>query len=80
MDNYRPISLLTAISKLFEKVVFSQLDDFFIIITCSMIVNMDFSKRKHSTEYAVMELTEKVFKDIDEQYFNQETGSSWSKR
>ena len=35
MDNYRPISLLTAISKLFEKVVFSQLDDFFIIITYS---------------------------------------------
>ena len=29
MDNYRPISLLTAISKLFEKVVFSQLYDFF---------------------------------------------------
>ena len=80
MDNYRPISLLTAISKLFEKVVFSQLDDYFIIITCSMIINMDFSKRKHSTEYAVMELTDKIFKDIEEQYFNQETGSSWSKR
>ena len=29
MDNYRPISLLTAISKLFEKVVFSQLHDYF---------------------------------------------------
>ena len=29
MDNYRPISLLTAISKLFEKVVFSQLYDYF---------------------------------------------------
>ena len=41
---------------------------------------MDFSKRKHSTEYAVMGLTDKIFKDIDEQYFNQETGSSWSKR
>ena len=29
MNNYRPISLLTATSKLFEKVVFSQLDDYF---------------------------------------------------
>ena len=28
MDNYRPISLLTATFKLFEKVVFSQLYDF----------------------------------------------------
>ena len=29
MDNYRPISLLTSISKLFEKAVFSQLYDYF---------------------------------------------------
>ena len=29
MNNYRPISLLTATSKLFEKVVFSQLYDYF---------------------------------------------------
>ena len=29
MDNYRPISLSTAISKRFEKVVFSQLYDYF---------------------------------------------------
>ena len=29
MDNYCPISLSTSISKLFEKVVFSQLYDYF---------------------------------------------------
>ena len=29
MDNYRPIALLTSISKLFEKVVFDQLYDYF---------------------------------------------------
>ena len=29
MDNYRPISLLTSISKLFENVVFTQLYDYF---------------------------------------------------
>ena len=29
MGNYRPISLSTSISKLFEKVVFEQLSDYF---------------------------------------------------
>ena len=33
-----------------------------------MIVNMDFSKN-HSTEYAVMELTDRFFIDIDEKIF-----------
>ena len=29
MDNYRPVSLLTSISKVFEKVVFTQLYEYF---------------------------------------------------
>ena len=44
MDNFRPISLLTSISKLFEKVVFTQLYDYFRNNVCSTIVNMDFWK------------------------------------
>ena len=65
MDNYRPISLLTAISKLFEKVVFSQLYDFFHHNNLFYDSQYGFLK-KHSTEYAAMELTDKVLKDIDE--------------
>ena len=29
MDNYRPVSLLTSVSKVFEKVVFTQLYEYF---------------------------------------------------
>ena len=66
MDNYRPISLLTAISKLFEKVVFSQLYEYFHKNNLFYESQYGFSKN-HSTEYAAMELTDKVLEDIDEE-------------
>ena len=65
MDNYHPISLLTSISKLFEKVVFSQLYDYFRNNDLYYDSQYGFLKN-HSTEYAAMELTDKVLKDIDE--------------
>ena len=65
MDNYRPISLLTSISKLYEKVVFSQLYDYFRNNDLFYDSQYGFLKN-HSTEYAAMELTDKVLKDIDE--------------
>ena len=65
MDNYRPISLLTAISKLFEKVVFSQHYEYFH--KNNLFYNSQYgSLKNHSTKYAAMELTDKVLKDIDE--------------
>ena len=39
MDDYRPISLLASISKLFEKVVFTQLYDYFHKINFSIQAN-----------------------------------------
>ena len=59
MDYYRPISLLTAISKLFEKVVFSQLYDYFRNNDLFYDSQYGFLKN-HSTEFAAMELTDKV--------------------
>ena len=65
MDNYHPISLVTAISKLFEKVVFSQLYEYFH--KNNLFYDSQYGCFKnHSTEYAAMELTDKVLKDIDE--------------
>ena len=44
MNNYRPISLLALISKLFEKVAFEQSSDFFQSITTFMMANMALEK------------------------------------
>ena len=65
MDNYRPISLLTSISELFEKVVFTQLYDYFRNNDLFYDSQYGFLKN-HSTEYAAMELTDKILKDIDD--------------
>ena len=65
MDNYRPISLLTSISKLFEKVVFEQLYDYFQ--NNHLFYSSQYGFRKlHSTEFAALELIDKTLKDIDE--------------
>ena len=64
MDNYRPISLLTSISKLFEKVVLSQLSDYFH--KNNIFHSSQYGFRKlHSTELAAMELTDRALIDID---------------
>ena len=44
MNNYKPISLLTSISELFEKVVFEQLSDYFSINNTFMMANMALEK------------------------------------
>ena len=65
MDNYRPISLLTSISKLFKKVVFTQLYDYFH--KNQLFFPSQYCFRKlHSTEFAALELTDRILKDIDD--------------
>ena len=63
MDNYRPISLLTSISKLFEKVVFTQLYDYFHKNHLYYASQYGFRKL-HSTEFAALKLTDRTLKDI----------------
>ena len=64
MDNYRPISLLTSISKLFEKVVFTQLYGYFH--ENNIFYSGQYGFRKlHSTELAAMKLTDRTLIDID---------------
>ena len=65
MDNYRPISLLTSISKLFEKVVFDQLYVYFQ--NNQLFYSSQYGFRiLHSTEFAALELIDRTLKDIDE--------------
>lgn len=62
--NYRPISLLPAISKIFEKVIFKQLYAFFH--EKKLFYNAQYGFRtEHSTEFAALELVDRVIVEMD---------------
>jgi hypothetical protein len=65
LDNYRPISLLPAISKIIEKIVFNQLYEYFT--TNKLFYDSQYGYRKlHSTEYAALELVDRIKRCIDD--------------
>ena len=56
LDNYRPISLLPSISKVFERIVYNQLYSY--LTTNGILFKSQYGFRKsHSTETAAIELT-----------------------
>ncbi len=60
--NYRPISLLPALSKIFEKVIFKQLYQFFQ--EKQLLYNAQYGFRTdHSTEFATLELIDSHFRN-----------------
>ena len=64
MNNYRPVSLLNAFSKVFEKIVFFQLYDYFK--DNKLLYNGQYGfRRDHSTELATMELIDRALSEID---------------
>ena len=64
-DNYRPISLLPVISKIFEKVVFIQVYDYFVENKLLYDSQYGFRKR-HSTELAALEFIDKIATHLDQ--------------
>ena len=64
LNNYRPISLLPCLSKIFERVLFNQLYEYF---ECNNILTQhQYGFRKnHSTEFAAMELIDRVTKILE---------------
>ena len=62
--NYRPISLLSSISKIFERVAFNQLNDYFT--SNGLLYESRYGFRKlHSTELAALEFTDRISHEMD---------------
>ena len=64
LNNYRPISILTAISKIFEKVMFQQIHRYFNNYNIYYSNQYGF-RQYHSTELAQIELIDRVVTDMD---------------
>ena len=63
-ENYRPISLLPVISKVFEKVVHKQVYDYFV--SNNLFFRNQYGYRKyHSTEHAALELVDRIYESLD---------------
>ena len=63
-DNYRPISILPAISKVFERIVFNQLYGYFTKYKLLYFSQHGFRKL-HSTETASIEFIDRIFQHLD---------------
>ena len=63
-DNYRPVSLLNAISKIFERAAYNQLYKYFQ--NNELFYKHQYGFRtQHSTELASIELIDQIFHDLD---------------
>ena len=63
-NNYRPFSLLPVLSKVVEKVISSQINDFFQ--TNNLFYDSQYGFRPgHSTEYAAIEITVGIISAMD---------------
>ena len=63
-DNYRPISLLPCISKIFDKVIYSQLYEYFK--SNNLLYKHQYGFRpEHSCELATLEFVDRIFKCLD---------------
>ena len=64
-NNYRPISLLPSISKVFEKTTYSQLFQY-LTVNSLLHANKYGFGAKYSTELALNELVDRVYSQLDE--------------
>ena len=65
ITNYRPISVLPGISKIFESVIHEQLSEYFIANDLFCPQQYCFRKKTSSTELAALELLDRVLGQLD---------------
>lgn len=63
-ENYRPISLLPALSKIFEKVIYNQLYNHFCVNNLLHPSQYGY-REKHSTELAALEMVNNIINKLD---------------
>ncbi|CAB3992421.1 Hypothetical predicted protein, partial [Paramuricea clavata] len=69
LNNYRPISILPVVSKVFEKVLYEQLHDY--LVTNNLLSQHQFGfRRSHSTASALLDSTNEWFVNMDRGFFN----------
>ena len=69
VDNYRPISLLSNIDKIFEKLVYSRVSSY--LDQHQILSDRQFGfRKKHSTQLALISLTEEIRKSLDSGKFS----------
>ena len=74
--NYRPISLLNVLSKIYERVVFNQIVEYFN--TKKLFYNSQYGFRtKHSTEDAAIELIDLINQCFEKDIYDQVISVFW---
>ena len=69
MNNYRPISVLPVLSKLFEKMVYSQIYEY--LTKFNLIhANQSGFRSKHSCVTALTKIVDELLKEIDQGYYS----------
>ena len=63
-ENYRPISLLSNIDKILEKIMYKRLYEYFGSNDLIFLLQFCF-RQNHSTSYALLNMTEEIKKQID---------------
>ena len=67
-ENYRPISLLSNLSKLFEKVMYARIEDF--LKSSDILYKYQFGFRKqHSTNHALLSIVEQIRTSLDKKMY-----------
>ena len=67
--NYRPISLLSNIGKIFKRIMYTRLDSFLDVN--DIIYNLQFGfRKKHSTNHALLSIVEKIRSSLDKKTFS----------